>query len=67
MAQVLSPDVESLRTAVAGQVLQAGDPGYEEARVIWNADIDRRPAVIVRCANAADVSAAIGFAQNPEN
>ncbi|PYX86329.1 MAG: FAD-linked oxidoreductase, partial [Acidobacteria bacterium] len=63
MAQVLSPDVESLRTAVAGQVLQAGDPGYEEARVIWNADIDRRPAVIVRCANAADVSAAIGFAR----
>ena len=66
MAQVLSPDVESLRTAVAGQVLQAGDPGYEEARVIWNADIDRRPAVIVRCANAADVSAAIGFARRQD-
>src|SRR2546421_1375684 len=66
MAQVPSPDVESRRTVVAGRVLQAGAPGCEEARPIWNGDIDRRPAVIVRCANAADVRAAIGFARRQD-
>jgi FAD/FMN-containing dehydrogenase len=63
MAQVISPDVQALRTAISGQVFMPDDPGYDQARIVWNGAIDRRPAVIVRCANAADVSAAIGFAR----
>ena len=63
MAQVISSDIEALRTAIAGQVLLPEDPGYDEARTVWNADIDRHPAVVVRCTSASDVSAAIGFAR----
>ena len=63
MAQVISADVEALRMGMTGQVFLPEDPEYDEARTVWNADIDRRPAVIVRCASASDVSAAIGFAR----
>jgi FAD/FMN-containing dehydrogenase len=48
---------------VKGQVLLPGAPNYEEVRKIWNAMIDRRPAVIVRCARADDVPHAIRFAR----
>ena len=61
MAKVISPDVQALRTSITGQVFTPDDPGYDQARIVWNGAIDRRPTVIVRCANAADVSAAIGF------
>lgn len=63
MAQVMSPRIQALRTAISGQVIGPDDPGYDQARAVWNGAIDKRPAVIVRCANAADVSAAIGFAR----
>jgi FAD/FMN-containing dehydrogenase len=63
MAQVMSPDVQSLRTAISGQVFVPEDPGYDEARIVWNGAINKRPAVIVRCAKAGDVVAAIGFAR----
>ncbi|RSN71611.1 FAD-binding oxidoreductase [Actinomadura sp. WAC 06369] len=52
-----------LRTEFAGEVLTPRDPGYDEARTIFNAMIDRRPAVIARCANTDDVARAIGFAR----
>src|SRR6202165_3138030 len=61
MAKVISPDVQALRTSITGQVFTPDAPGYDQARIVWNGAIDRRPTVIVRCANAADVSAAIGF------
>ena len=44
---------------MAGEVLEPGDGGYDEARKVWNGDIDRRPAVIARCVTVADVSAAV--------
>jgi FAD/FMN-containing dehydrogenase len=55
--------IEALRESVIGAVLAPADPGYNEARAVWNAMIDRRPAVIVRCRSTADVTAAVGFAR----
>ncbi len=43
-----------------------GDPGYEEARRVWNGAIDRRPALIARCRDAADVVAAVRFAREQD-
>ena len=45
-----------------GRLLTADDPGYDAARQVWNAMVDRRPALIVRCTTAADVVSAIRFA-----
>src|SRR5688572_13827390 len=56
-------NVESLRNRLHGSLLLPGDDGFESARRVWNAMIDRRPAAIVRCVNAADVSAAVRFAR----
>ena len=55
--------IEALRSSIAGNVLTAGDSGYDDARSVHNGLIDRRPAVIARVANAQDVAAAIGFAR----
>ena len=52
-----------LKSMIKGSVLVTEDPGYEEARQIWNAMIDRRPAMIVQCAAADDVPTAIAFAR----
>ena len=54
--------IEQLRAGTAGDVLVPGDEGYDDARRVWNADIDRRPAVIARCTSTADVSAAVQYA-----
>ncbi|HEX2440551.1 MAG TPA: FAD-binding oxidoreductase [Methylomirabilota bacterium] len=55
--------VRDLRGRLRGQLLQPADPGYDGARKIDNAMIDRRPALIVRCAGVADVLAAVRFAR----
>lgn len=47
----------------AGQVLVEGEPGYDESRRIWNADIDRRPAIVARCTGPSDVVAALYHAR----
>jgi FAD/FMN-containing dehydrogenase len=57
------PGVEKLAARVRGQVLQPGDDGYDGARRVWNAMIDRHPALIVRCVGAADVLDAVAFAR----
>jgi FAD/FMN-containing dehydrogenase len=51
----------ALREDLAGDVFAPGDPGYDAARTVFNARIDRRPAVIARCADAADVVRAVRF------
>ena len=55
--------IESLRQNIAGPLITPEDPEYDQARKLWNADIDRRPAAIVQCASAQDVAATLGLAQ----
>jgi FAD/FMN-containing dehydrogenase len=57
---------EKLRAGFSGEALAPGDPGYDVARRIHNGLIDRRPAVIARCADAADVARAIDFGREQE-
>ena len=54
---------ETLLGTIRGQAIEPGDPDYEEARALYNAMIDKRPALIVRCSDAADVQAAVKFAR----
>lgn len=55
--------VETLRARFRGALLRPGDKGYEEARHVWNGAIDRRPALIARCAGTDDVVEAVRFAR----
>ncbi|GHA21935.1 FAD-binding oxidoreductase [Oceanisphaera arctica] len=55
--------INALKEAVTGSVVLPEDAGYNEVRKIWNATIDRHPAVIVQCAEAADVPRALHFAR----
>ena len=55
--------VEDLRKSIRGAVLCPGESGYDEARTIPNAMIDRRPAIIARCSGAADVISCVRFAR----
>ena len=63
MTHVAMGEIGGLRAAMEGAVITSGDPGFDEGRRVWNAQVDRRPSVIARCASAADVAAAIGFAR----
>lgn len=56
------PDLVALRTALRGQICVQGDDGYDEARTIWNAMVDRLPDIVVRCAHADDIVQAVRFA-----
>ena len=56
--------IEQLREQCRGQVIAAGDDGYDEARAVYNAMIDKRPMAIVRAVNAGDVMAAVRFARD---
>jgi FAD/FMN-containing dehydrogenase len=57
--------VQELRESIHGHVITPGDDGYGEASQVWNGMYqDRRPAVIVQCAGAADVITAVGFARS---
>lgn len=55
--------VAALRGAVVGEIFVAGDNGYDVARAVWNAMIDRHPSVIIRCKGTDDVVAAVNFAR----
>jgi FAD/FMN-containing dehydrogenase len=58
--------VQELKARLHGPLLSPGDTGYDEARQVWNGMIDRRPALIARCAGVADVIAAVKFARTHE-
>jgi hypothetical protein len=58
---VAGPAIEQLGASFGGQLLRDGDPGYEEARKVWNGWFDRRPALIARCQEVSDVRSAILF------
>ncbi|MFF4232354.1 FAD-binding oxidoreductase [Streptomyces sp. NPDC001820] len=58
--------IGELEAALRGEVVRPGDPSYDEARAIWNAAHDRKPALVVRCAGTADVIRAVEFARSQD-
>jgi FAD/FMN-containing dehydrogenase len=56
-------DLRELSKSLSGPLLTSADAGYDDARTVWNRMIDRRPALIVRCAGVDDVVAALRFAR----
>src|SRR5713226_9195785 len=58
-----SEGVAALRKSVRGQTIANGDPEYDQARKVYNAMIDKRPAVVARCVDVADVITAVRFAR----
>ena len=56
-------DIEAFRASLRGQLILPGDADYDRARKLWNGSFDRRPALIARCAGAADVIQAVNFAR----
>jgi FAD binding domain/Berberine and berberine like len=65
-AAVSQDRIERFQTAFRGEVIQPGDAGYETARKIWNASIDKHPGIIARCSGVADVVSAVNFARENE-
>lgn len=57
-------EIDQLQRSLRGSLLVPGEPEYDEARKIWNAMIDKRPAMIARCAGSADVRTAVNFARD---
>src|SRR6516164_9323904 len=58
--------VQAFADSLRGRLVRPGEDGYDEARKVWNGMIDRRPALIARCAGVADVMAAVRFAREHE-
>jgi FAD/FMN-containing dehydrogenase len=60
--QLRQSDIDALSAQISGGVLGLGDAGYDDARKVWNATVDHRPALIAKCLSDADVQAAVRFA-----
>ena len=58
---VTSESIAALRASLRGSVIASGDAGYDEARKVYNGMIDKRPRLIARCVDAADVITAVNF------
>ncbi len=56
--------IDPFRTSLRGEVIRAGDPTYDEARQLYNGMIDKRPLLIARCVDVADVIACVNFARD---
>jgi len=65
-AAIAAGSIDALKGGLKGTLLAQDSPGYDEARTIWNAMIDRRPGLIVRCAGTADVIKSVQFANTHE-
>ena len=63
MKNLQAMQVKALKSGVQGAVILADDPAYDGARQVWNAMIDKHPAVIVRCVGTADIVHALNFAR----
>ncbi len=59
----MSANFDELKTLIRGELIQPADAGYEEARKLYNAMIDKRPGLIARCVDAADVRACVNYAR----
>ena len=59
----MTHSVESLGNAIDGEILVSGQDGYDKARAVWNAMIDRKPALIARCKNSNDVIKTVSYAR----
>ncbi|MEU8223181.1 FAD-binding oxidoreductase [Kribbella sp. NPDC048915] len=62
----ITPDASALADLGAhfhGELVQPGEPSYDELRRVWNGSIDRRPALIARCTGVGDIQAALAFAR----
>jgi FAD/FMN-containing dehydrogenase len=62
--EISADALQALRANFRGQLLTADDPLYDETRKVWNAMIDRHPALIARCSGTADVVRAVQFARD---
>jgi FAD/FMN-containing dehydrogenase len=62
--EIDSDTVDAFAASLAGSLIARGDAGYEEARAVWNAMIEKEPALITRCAGAEDVKRSIDFARS---
>src|SRR5262249_5668306 len=60
---IVTAPYEDLAAAVRGNLIMPGDPEYDQARAVYNAMIDKRPAAIARCRDVADVIACVRFAR----
>jgi len=63
MSRLAPGVVDAFRPSIRGEIVLPGDSNYDDARTIWNAMIDRKPAIIVRCSGVADVLHSIEFAK----
>ena len=63
-AALKDEDLKALAGRLRGKLALPGEDGYDQARTVWNAMIDRRPGAVVRCAGAADVVRAVAFARD---
>src|SRR6478736_5859527 len=62
-ATVTTAPYEELAAAVRGDLITPGDPGYDQARAVYNGMIDKHPAAIARCRDTADVITCVRFAR----
>ena len=56
--------IQQFSASLRGDVIGPDDPSYDEVRQVYNAMIDKKPALIARCTNAGDVIAAVNFARD---
>ena len=62
-ADVVTKQYRELAAVVRGDLIVPGDPGYDEARAVYNGMVDKHPAAIARCRDTADVIACVRFAR----